>query len=626
MDPAQTQLVVAVADALPVGLWVAKAPGGELLYANPAFADIMGMAARDDVAVGGYSEPYGIFLHDGKPYPEERLPFVRALQQRATVVVDDLWIHRHDGRKVAVRAVAQPLRDAAGEISSVAIAFFDVTAEVEAVRQRLEAQEWLARVVQQAPVILYAVNADGIVTLCEGMGLATLQMSPGQVVGQRVSSFYPSGSPATENVRRALAGEAFRSKVQVGTQFFESSHSPLRGPDGAPSGYIGVTVNVTEREVLQAKLVESERMASLGTIAASVAHEVNTPLAYVEASLDHLARELPRCAKGPPDPKRMKTLLALLEEARSGAGRVKAIARDLSAFSRPQERVDVVDVRTVLESALRMTSHVALQRARVIRELSGVPLVRANEARLAQVFLNLLLNAAQSLSEGDPSQQEIRVTARQTGTKVEVEVSDTGAGISPEHLPRLFEPFFTTKPAGQGSGLGLSICKNIVTELGGTISVESRPGKTTFRVTLPSAEGKAGLRPSDLPPTLAGRPRVLIVDDDAALRRVLTATLGPACELELAESGHRALELLLGATHYDVVLCDLMMPGMTGMDVYQQLAAARPGRELALVFMTGGAFTAGAREFLSRVPNPCFEKPFDFYAVVAKVWSERAGG
>jgi benzoate-CoA ligase family protein len=143
--PSDHDIICALADDLPVGVWVARAPGGEFVYANRTFAEIMGQSGRDDTRVGGYSEPYGIFRRDGERYPEHELPFVRALQQKGLVVVDDITIHRPDGPHVDVRAFARPIFGKAGDITHVVIAFFDITREVAAERVRHETEKRLAR-------------------------------------------------------------------------------------------------------------------------------------------------------------------------------------------------------------------------------------------------------------------------------------------------------------------------------------------------------------------------------------------------------------------------------------------------------------------------------------------------
>jgi signal transduction histidine kinase len=256
-----------------------------------------------------------------------------------------------------------------------------------------------------------------------------------------------------------------------------------------------------EHERMQAMLVQADRLASLGLLAAGVVHEVNTPLAYVLSNLDWLEEELPslreglqrHAREGTSGPEltalaaRMHTVESTLRDIRDGAERVRDIARDVKAFARnPDDASMLVELREVLEAALKMALVHIRYRARVVRDYQDVPLVRANEARLAQVFLNLVVNAAQAIPE-DGCEHEIRVRLW-TGPNGEAcaEVGDTGMGIPAENMPHLFEPFFTTKPSGEGTGLGLFICKSIVESFDGSITVDSRPGEgTTFRLALP---------------------------------------------------------------------------------------------------------------------------------------------
>jgi signal transduction histidine kinase len=249
--------------------------------------------------------------------------------------------------------------------------------------------------------------------------------------------------------------------------------------------------------------VQTDRLASLGMLAAGVVHEVNTPLSYILSNLDWLDEEVPALRAevlrktGRPGAElsgvaeRLAAVESTLRDIREGADRVRHIARDVRAFARdPSDPSSLVDLREVMEAALKMASVQIRYRARVVRDYHEVPMVLASESRLAQVFLNLVVNAAQAIPEDSPTENEIRVRLM-TGPKGEVcaEVTDTGSGISPEHLPHLFEPFFTTKPQGEGTGLGLFICKSIIESFDGTISVESRPGAgTTFRLTLPAHE------------------------------------------------------------------------------------------------------------------------------------------
>jgi PAS domain S-box-containing protein len=613
MDRTETDLVATIADGLPVGIWVARAPGGEFVYANQAFAEIMGMPARSDVAVGEYGARYGIFTRDGQPYPETRMPFVRARVERQTVLADDLAIHSRDGRRVMVRALARPLFDTGGEIQFIAIAFIDVTAEVEMQRELASAERKLRHVVEHAPLILFAFDTEGKVTLSEGRGLESMGLRSGELVGQSVYELYKDAPEVLAATKRALLGEEFQSTIHAGQVTFDVAFAPIRNAEGQVAGVSGVTTNVTERDRQRNQLLEADRMHALGTLAASVAHEVNTPLSYVAESLDHVLSELPRMVGARDAEARLEQLIELLHEARRGVEQVKVIASDLHSFSRPADRTGAVDLRAVVESAVRMASNETLHHARLRVEIEGTPHVLGNESRLAQVFLNLLVNAAQALPEGQASENEIEVRVSEGNGFVRAQISDTGRGIAPQALPHVFEPFFTTKPVGSGIGLGLSVSKSIVDAHGGEIVVESELGQgTTVRVILPSCAPPRAEAPEPLAQTHRARPRVLIVDDNESLRRVLQVTLRPHCELELVSSGHAALERILGDVPYDLVLCDLMMPDVTGMDVFERVRERRPGAEKSICFMSGGAFTPRARAFLDEVPNVCLRKPFDF--------------
>jgi CheY-like chemotaxis protein len=227
------------------------------------------------------------------------------------------------------------------------------------------------------------------------------------------------------------------------------------------------------------------------------------------------------------------------------------------------------------------------------------------------VFLNLLLNAADAIPDGDPARHEIRVTTlRDPAGRAVVEIADTGMGIGPVLADRIFDPFFTTKNVGAGTGLGLAICHRIVTQLGGDISFRSVPGKgTTFRVTLPSSDSAPVEQIAHEP--LHGRRRVLVVDDEPTLLRAINALIGDRHEVVTVSSGRQALDMLRTDGAFDVIVADLMMAEVTGMDLYEAVRTDHPGLERQFLFMTGGAFTAASRRFLDSIPNRCVDKPFD---------------
>ncbi len=402
--------------------------------------------------------------------------------------------------------------------------------------------------------------------------------------------------------------------------------SALRDAGGAFRFALAVVEDVTEKKRLQAQLVLADRMASVGTLAAGVAHEINNPLAFILANLEFGLGELRGAGVD-------AEVLRALEEARDGGLRVREIVRDLKAFSRADtEDRDTVDLRRVLQSALGLAQNEIRHRARLEVDVGDVPLVTGSEHRLGQVLLNLLINAAQAIAGGRAGENVVRAaTATAPDGRAAVEISDTGSGIAPEVLPRIFDPFFTTKPVGVGTGLGLSICHGIVSSLGGEIEVDSRLGQgSTFRVLLPAARpAEEPAVPHEAPATLrAPRGRILVVDDEALVGRAVSRILATQHEVVTHTSARAALEDLAGdAAGFDLVLCDLMMPDMTGMELYAKVRDIAPVLAERTVFLTGGAFTPGAREFLARVPNARIEKPFEpdaLRALVARVLAHRA--
>lgn len=372
--------------------------------------------------------------------------------------------------------------------------------------------------------------------------------------------------------------------------------------------------DVTDRRRLEARLVHADRLAALGTLAAGVAHEINNPLTYVLLNLQLLDRTL----VAPADETTSDRMRERIAEAREGAERVGAIVRELRAFSRAEdERRGPADLRVVLEAAVKMASRDIRPRARLVKEWNEVPVVDANEARLTQVFLNLLINAAHAIPDGEPDENEIRVRASTDAAgRAVVEVSDTGSGMPREIVSRIFDPFFTTKPLGEGTGLGLSVCHGIVTSLGGDITVESQLGAgTTFRVRLPPlratttpSQGSMFPRLSDPAPIGA---RILVIDDEPALRNALASCLRDRHEVVVAEGGREALRILIEDPRFDLVLCDLMMPDLSGAALHEELRKSHPALAERMVFMTGGAFTPRMHEFVARVGSRILEKPID---------------
>lgn len=361
----------------------------------------------------------------------------------------------------------------------------------------------------------------------------------------------------------------------------------------------------------EAQMIRAEHLASIGQLAAGASHEINNPLAYVLYNLQALEEHLAGRAT-----LEREESLQIVREALVGARHIQRVVRDLKTYSRAEDdSLEPVDLHAVAESVLKMAANEIRHRAQVVRDYGDVPHVQANRARVGQILLNLVINAAQAIPEGRSRDNTITLTTRSEGAdgQVVVEVRDTGVGIPPELLRRVTEPFFTTKPVGIGTGLGLTACVNLVQRLGGAFAIDSEEGAgTTVRFTLPRAERRQPV--STPPPSFTTLPatypiRLLVVDDDANVTRALRRML-KGYETIFARSGAEALELLRRDDGFDLVLCDLMMPDVTGADVYAALSAENPALASRLVLMTGGAFSGGLRDFITTFPGPVLEKPF----------------
>jgi signal transduction histidine kinase/ActR/RegA family two-component response regulator len=356
-------------------------------------------------------------------------------------------------------------------------------------------------------------------------------------------------------------------------------------------------------------LIHAERLAALGRLAASVGHEINNPLSYVIGNLEHIAQELERT--GSP------ALLEAVRDAASGASRIRRIVHELKVFARGSdaEKRELVDVREAVEAAIKLVWATLRHRARLDTKFETMPRVLADSTRLTQVFVNVIMNALQAMPEerADPAASLIQITASlRADGKIAVTFTDNGRGIAERDRQRLFEPFFSTKRQEEGTGLGLFVSMGIVTAIGGNIEVDSELGVgTTLRVLLPPAPATAALadRVSSIP-VPATRCRLLVVDDDALVSRTLTRLL-KGHDIEVACSGQEALERLEADRDFDLVLCDLMMPGLTGMDVFEEIERRYPAIANRVVFISGGGLTERARDFIERHADRMLAKPID---------------
>jgi PAS domain S-box-containing protein len=504
----------------------------------------------------------------------------------------------------------------------------DVTGRREAEVALRKTEEQYREIVEATTDGIVKVDAQGRIVFVNGRFAEMLGYAPQEMLGMSAFDLIPpeARSVAERSFQRRRHGGADAADTTVrhrnGTHIaVHVAGSPLVGSKGEYVGSLGVVRDMRERLKLQAQLMVSDRMASVGTLAAGVAHEINNPLTAVVMNLEYIGESLRRMSGGAAATPRSDAWLreeiqGPLDDAREAAQRVRIIVRDLKVFSRSpvDEPVESVDVKAIMESSLRMAWNEIRHRARLVKDYGEVPLVAASEARLGQVFLNLVVNAAQAVPVGTADDNEIRVRTRLEDERVLVEVSDTGVGIPPEAIGRIFDAFYTTKAVGVGTGLGLAICQRIVTGMGGELAVRSEPGVgTTFTVSLPIArEDPVGApAPAAEPAVVGRRGHILLVDDEPSVLRILERLLAKDHEVVAVESAREALGLCVGGTTFDLILCDMMMPDMTGMDLHSELAKVLPKQAERMIFLTGGAFTTSARDFLSASDRKQIEKPFD---------------
>jgi signal transduction histidine kinase/DNA-binding NarL/FixJ family response regulator len=405
--------------------------------------------------------------------------------------------------------------------------------------------------------------------------------------------------------------------------------APLLGPRGAFHGFVMVMRDDRERSLLQDQLAQADRMSSLGLMAAGIAHEINNPLAYITANVEYTGGELQTLLAemeavalrlGAVKAGKKSGVLGSLEEmseamvdTREGTDRLRRIVEDLRVFSHPGTEESPLDPKSSIQLATRICTPKARTRAKLELRLEQTPRVKANQGKLAQILLNLIANAIEAIPEGSVENNRVFVEL-DTGDEgqVRIRVGDTGQGMNAETKARIFQPFFTTKASGSGTGLGLSIVKRLVNELNGELSVESELGKgSTFTLILPAApdeETRAVSRPAK---QLTRRARILILDDEPLILLALRRLLSRDYEVVAIQNPVTALERIRAGERFDLLLCDLIMPELSGWDLFDELRRIAPDQAHNCVFLTGAALHSQARQFLERVENRRLEKPFD---------------
>jgi PAS domain S-box-containing protein len=583
---------------------------GRCIYISPSCRDVLGYEPEE--LVGRHALVELAHPDDRAAQQQVLAKFVQLGQTSGSPL--RRRIRRKDGSYVWLETVTHIERNADGRIVEVQSWARDIGARVAAEEALARAEASLRSLLDRLPDGV-AVHRDGVILYANAAMLrVTGHDRVEDFIGRSLLDFvHPE---ERDSVRDRLA-DGGREGVQSRERRIVSRDGSLRILEitampvmfEGEVAFVAVCHDLTERKRMEEQLAAAARMASVGRLASGVGHEINNPLTYMLGNLELAGAEIAALPPGAPSGR----LASHISAVREGAERVRNIVRDLKALSvAPDTRLGPVDVERTLDGAAATVDHEIRFRARLVRDYGRVPPVLASEGRLAQVFINLLVNAAQAIPDGEANDNEIRITTREQAGRIIVEISDTGVGIRAEDLPRIFDPFFTTKPIGVGTGLGLSISHTIVTAQGGTLTAERLPSRgALLRVTLP-ASAEAVAHATTPPPVTGGQPivRVLIIDDEPQTTRVLAELLAPH-DVTLAHSGREAIARLAADTTFDAIICDLQMNDGTGVDVYEYLRGHAPSVARRVIFTTGGAFTTRADEFLRGCPQPVLEKPFD---------------
>ncbi len=372
------------------------------------------------------------------------------------------------------------------------------------------------------------------------------------------------------------------------------------------SAFVVTLRDVTDRiraRQLERRLAKNKRLASIGRVTAGVAHEVNNPASFILCNLELLRDQTDEDSEA----------YELIEDSIDGIRRISSIIDDLRVFSRTSdEDAESVRMADVVASAAKFLRAPLRTQAELHVALDHLPPIVGHRGKLIQVFVNLLSNALDALLEFEPDEKRIMVSGRVVGDALEVVVEDTGGGIASGVGNRVFEPFFTTKSAGRGTGLGLALCSEIVAGHGGTIGSAEGERGARFVIALPL---DTGLEPSipvaPSPPAPEGhRHRVLVVDDEANIRRSFSAILSRRFDTVSAADAEQAIALLRADRAFDVIICDLAMPGIGGQGLYDWLQREQPAMCDRVLFATGGAFTERTQAFLESLSQEVLTKPF----------------
>ncbi|MBN1654880.1 MAG: PAS domain S-box protein [Deltaproteobacteria bacterium] len=572
---------------------------------------------------------------------EEELPRLLAsrekrLRTEVAPFFTETVVRNRDGRRIPVEMFHN---ETTIEGRPVVISFTREITDRKAAEEELRRSERRFRtVVESAPYGVAILKGLQIAYLNSVAARLLGAREPSEVEGKSITDFLrPTDA---QRVRERLSEIRDMSVAPKESSIYQSTYhsTDMEGRDrtvevtAIPIEYqdepavLGFARDVTERIEIQNRIVQAEKLAALGTLAAGIAHEINNPLAYVLISLIRAKKKLAEI--GDFD---ASEICRILDDAHEGVERISRIVRDVQRYTHPSdEERGKVSVREAMDHALSLVGHAIGHNTRVIRRYVDTPYIMGNIARIEQLFLNLVINATQALEGSGDREKQIEISIALAGEDVVVEVADSGCGMSRETIERIFSPFFTTKPTGKGTGLGLAICRSIVDDLGGEIRVSSELGQgSRFCVVLPVYDkNSSGAISSTIPnrnsidappaiaagveggPSIGKRARLLLVDDEPKVAEMLKAWLDVDFDVYIIPSGTEAIEAIKEGARFDVVLCDFRMPRMNGVEFLEKLRELDAKLAESAVMMTGMLDSEALQHFSIDYGCPVLQKPF----------------
>jgi two-component system cell cycle sensor histidine kinase/response regulator CckA len=617
---------------------VVQGPDAEILVANAAALDLLGVTRDEMVGRTSLDGAWDVTHEDGRPFPGETHPVPEAIRTRRPVRDVVMGVYRKARNdRVWLVVNADPILDDDGEVARVLCTFTDITERRRAEAKLRESESLNRRILESMPGGVVFVAADGAIVGANGEAARTLGMPVRDLLATNAKAFAPravwengTACPADAwPATKCIATGRRQTPTTIGLRRADGTISwavysaiPLFEPESHEvSGAVVTFVDITERKQLEEHLRHVHRVEAVARLAGGVAHHFNNLLTVING---YAALMMKRLASDDP-------IADDAREIRKAADRASQLTRQLLAFNRRHD-VDrrLVDVNAVLGEMRSMLAPLFGELVRLDVALAAEPsTVWADPAQLEDVVLNLAVNARDAMPDGgvfalstrneDVDVADARRSEIAPGRYVVLEAVDTGTGIAPDVLAHVFEPFFTTKEVGQGTGLGLSTVHEIATQSGGYVEVRSEPGRgASFAVYLPHVDRTARVDSVAGPLDVRrGRETVLVVEDDEAVRGYLCETLG--------RSGYRVLEAADGRTalaaserypgSISLLVADVVMPEMGGPALARAMLAARP--RLRVLFISGYLRESAAE--VDSVAADSLEKPFTAEAFAAKV-------